>query len=161
MKTKIFFRRKECDDKLYDETRILYSQCRNIDGLRKQFEEAGVAFHFGDCISMPTSCSRCSAEEDVYCEGKRTIEKWNKLKDDLKIFKDLSNYESIIQLLCVLLPTKQMDHIDGRFIFHEIPERYELWNSLSEEEKVKNKERATRFRQYFEVRPIVEGIPWW
>ncbi|QKF94741.1 hypothetical protein QKU48_gp1283 [Fadolivirus algeromassiliense] len=39
--------------------------------------------------------------------------------------------------------------------------RYNRWNLYTDEEKKKFHERALRFRQYFEVRPVVEGIPWW
>lgn len=156
--------------KSFDESRILWSQCCHIDTIRN---ECGKGEHCGDCTDQPVSCQRCIAE-DLVMEGLETIKEFQVLKvtDIIMILAILlcaeNDVEKYYELHRMLWQSKDenekaflRNQIDSIGSFSNTRTRYDKWLSLSEQEKNNLLERARKIRGYFDVRPVVDGIPWW
>lgn len=167
---------------ILDRRRVAYAFCCNVDNLQK--ESAG--FHCGDCTCIAFSCSRCIAESH-YVSGLESLDEWNTflinnnivcLNPCIKLLEILFGSEHLWvdcnELFKLTAEQNRLKSIPGCFDptinqrreelwdnLWDLPWRYNYWNNLSLEEKEYCHKRAVRFRDYFDNRPTVEGIPWW
>lgn len=165
----------EASDK-YDKRRVAYHFCSYVDGLEKQG-------HSGDCIRPPRTCTTCMAES-LYSCALETFDEFIKLNiactdPCIKLLAILFSTEKLYvecDNLLALWSRVRHREVPGLDInLAEVNEQhkelwnglwdisfcYEHWKTLSLEEKEFCHKRAVRFRQYFDDRPTVKGIPWW
>lgn len=134
----------------YDKKRILYIIDR-VNELKKESK----GFHCGDCTNMPVTCTRCQIER-LYRKGEKAT----------KIWKSLNPTGTTQELLAVLLATMGdwKSYLNRKGIipegdstaeffnltcFAKPPERYQVWQAISEIEKESFRKRASQFRSHF------------
>jgi hypothetical protein len=133
-------------------------------------------FHCGDCTNQPITCCRCLLEE-LYQDGIKMLNKWHNFETGLDLhYNDTDG--SLLLLVCTLLSTEHLwriffdssdelrklagpnnddkrkhleDQIKEIGEFEEIDWRYNYWNKLSDDEKLKIYVRAQEFKNNFDI----------
>jgi len=130
---------------------------------RDMLDDYPEGLHCGDCIQMSCGCNRCFIE-DICLKAVKYIKEWNSLDiQDKSISKLLEiliateylNYD--YNQTCCSINFREMTDKDKQLEqlanelgdqYENVKYRYELWNSFTDIDKNKAKERAHNFINY-------------
>ena len=120
---------------------------RELKQIDEQYPDG---FH---CVGWCDSCSRCSQEE-FYLRATQLIHDWQKVVPNGTIIDLLAVRLSTDHYFNLACETLHIDRKKGKELFNiyeSIEKRYNIWNSLTNDEKEKYLIKATKFRKLFDL----------